>query len=266
MGAAGHTLQLSDLPIFREGIVRKPIREVIADKLSTLVASGILQVGDTLPGERDLALALNVSREAVRGAIQTLAARGILEVSHGARTRVLSADVGPVTVGLALARAIDAYDIDNVHAARILVEQKLVADVAHMANRRLCHTLRDLLQAQAGMLDDPVRFLICDREFHVAIYRAPGNRLLADFATDLYTYMMEYRRRAIGQPDAIGRSYAEHEAIVSAIEAGDANAAVSAFAVHTGRIYTTTRFVMEGQAPPITGSAPAGKDRRRRKA
>ena len=103
MGAAGHTLQLSDLPIFREGIVRKPIREVIADKLATLVASGILQVGDTLPGERDLALALNVSREAVRGAIQTLAARGILEVSHGARTRVLSADVGPVTVGLALA-------------------------------------------------------------------------------------------------------------------------------------------------------------------
>ena len=36
---------------------------------------GILQVGDELPSERELASLLAVSRETVRGAIQTLAAK-----------------------------------------------------------------------------------------------------------------------------------------------------------------------------------------------
>ena len=75
----------------RGSIVKRTVKEQISDKLASHIASGILQVGDELPSERELAAAFSVSRESVRSAIQDLASRGLVEVSQGARTRVLKA-------------------------------------------------------------------------------------------------------------------------------------------------------------------------------
>ncbi len=58
--------------------------------------------------------------------------------------------------------------------------------------------------------------------------------------------MMEYRRKAVARPGAIATSYADHVAIVEALKARDPEAAAAAFAVHTGRIYTTTHLLMKG--------------------
>src|ERR1700753_1204880 len=94
--AEGHAFSLiRHAPALREGVVRRNMRDLVTDKIAGLIASGMLQVGDVLPSERDLATAFNVSRMTVRGSIQTLVARSIVEVSQGARTRVISADVGP---------------------------------------------------------------------------------------------------------------------------------------------------------------------------
>lgn len=239
-----HAGALSELRGLRSGIVKQSIKTVISDKIAGLIASGILQVGDALPSERELAAALNVSREAVRGAIQILATQGVLEVSHGARTRVLRADVGPVTIGFAMARAVDAYDLDSVHSARLLIERQVVAEAALVIADDTLDVLQRLLAAQNQALDDPVRFLISDREFHTTIYRASPNRLLADFSTDLYGYMMEYRRRVVAQPGAIATSYADHVAIVEALHTRDPDRAVEAFSAHTGRIYSTTQSIL----------------------
>ncbi len=236
---------LMSVPSFRDTIVKRSVKDQVGNKIAALIASGILRVGDPLPGERDLALALNVSRETVRGAIQVLSARGILEVSHGARTRVLKPDVGAVTIGFATARAIDAYGIEAVHEARLLVEQEVVAAAARRIGEDTLIELEKLLKAQQAAIDDPVRFLISDREFHVAIYRSSGNPLLADFATDLYAYMMDRRRQAVSRPGAIATSHREHLAIYQALIRRDEAAVVRAFAAHTERIYDTTRSVLE---------------------
>lgn len=241
---SSEAIVLAEVPSFRDAIVKRSLKDVIADRIAGLIASGIVQVGDTLPSERELASSLNVSRETTRGAIQILAARGILEISHGARTRVVRVDVGPVTIGVGPARAINAYDIDSVHAARLLVEREVVAAAAGRIDGATLATLDGLLAVQKEAFNDPVGFLICDREFHVTIYRASGNALLADFAADLYSYMMEYRRVAVARRDAIATSYADHAAIAAALHAHDADAAVAAFAVHTDRIYQTTQLVM----------------------
>ena len=236
---------LMSVPAFRDTIVKRSVRDQVGNKLAALIASGLLRVGDPLPGERDLALALNVSRETVRGAIQALAARGILEVSHGARTRVVKPDVGAITIGFATARAIDSYDIEAVHATRLLVEREVVAAAARRMDDETLAELAKLLKAQQAAIDDPVRFLISDREFHVTIYRSSGNLLLADFATDLYAYVIGRRRLAVSRPGAIAMSYRDHRAIFAALARRDAPAAVAAFTTHAERIYDTTRSVLE---------------------
>ncbi|MFK4822524.1 FadR/GntR family transcriptional regulator [Ochrobactrum quorumnocens] len=236
-----HDLLLDKSVGLGRNLERRTIRDVIADKISALIASGLLSVGDELPGERELATALSVSRQTVRGAIQILAARGILEVAQGARTRVATIDLAGLSIGITSRLNVDLYDVHAVHAARLLVEQKIVGDAAERISIDALELLHRSLDAQASCMDDPVRFLICDREFHVTIYRECGNPLLADIVTDLYTYMMEHRRRAMAQPGAVDGSFADHQVILSALEKRDRVAAMAAFAAHEERIYVSTK-------------------------
>lgn len=235
-------------------VPRFTVRDTIAEKLAALIASDVLSVGDELPGERELASALSVSRETVRGAVQILAAHGILKVAHGARTTVAKSDLSALPMQATYySRSVENYDLESVHAARLLVERKVAADAAREIGERTLQQLRRSLQAQADCLDDPVRFLLCDREFHVLIYRACGNPLLADMATDLYNYLLEYRRRIVARSGSIAASIEDHHAIVDALEAHDQEAAVTAFGQHEMRIYTTTKaFLADGRRKQLT--------------
>ena len=242
---------LDHLPDLRDVVSRRTARDVVADKIARLIVSGMLRLGDQLPSERDLAAALQVSRETVRGGIQSLAARGIIEVSQGARTRVATEDLGSLKAGLYETRKINSYDIEAIHAARQTVERPVVAAAATQITKHELSFLQSSLSAQRAAKDDPVRFLICDREFHLTIYRASRSPALADFVSDLYTYMMAYRRRAIAMPGAIAASYRDHEAIVAGLSAHNAEAVVASFNIHLERIYaTTTRGVLEADKTP----------------
>jgi DNA-binding FadR family transcriptional regulator len=231
-------------PALRAGIDKRTVRQMIAEKLKGLIVSGVLQSGDALPGERDLAVALGVSRETVRGAIQLLAAVGVVEVSQGSKTRIAEIEPGLLSSTIALPRPINAYEIEAVHRSRLLIEQDVVADVVAHVDARLISRLEQSLSAQSKVGDDTIQFLICDREFHMAIYEAGDNRLLSDFVADLYNYMMGHRRRAMSQPGAIARSYSDHIAIFTALEARDRDAALSAVRLHLERIYETTRSIL----------------------
>ena len=227
-------------PDLRAELTRRTVRERISDKLASLVASGILQVGEELPSERELASLLAVSRETVRGAIQTLAGQGIVEIARGARTRVVSRKIDTLKIGVASPSAIDGYDLESVHNARLLIERAVVADVAARIDDETLARLEQSLAIQRQTMRDPVHFLICDREFHLAIYRCAGNPLLADFVIDLYTFMLDHRRVAVSQPGAIEASYRDHVAIYEALRARNPEAVVEAFGRHIDRIYATT--------------------------
>ena len=91
---------LASMPALCHSLERRSVKEMVCEKLALLVASGVLHVGDSLPGERELSSAFGVSRETMRGAIQILASRGIMDVAHGTRTRVISEETGSLRAGL----------------------------------------------------------------------------------------------------------------------------------------------------------------------
>ncbi|MET1026198.1 MAG: FadR/GntR family transcriptional regulator [Dongiaceae bacterium] len=244
MAQATNRFVLTEAMALRRSLTRTG-KDIISDKIAALIASGVLGIGDELPSERELATALDVSRETVRGAIQILAARNVVEVSQGARTRVISTDLSAFHVDIARHAAINSYDLESVHAARLVIERQVVADAARRISAEALSRLHNSLKAQKDCTEDPVRFLICDREFHVTIYRECGNPLFADLVTDLYTYMMEHRRRVMSRPGAIAKSYQDHKAIVAALEKHDGEAVLKAFGHHLERIYTTTRLMIK---------------------
>ncbi len=235
---------LGDDVVTLSGLTKQSMKDFVVQKIATLIATGILNVGDPLPSERELASALSVSRETVRGAILILSTRGILSVAQGTRTVVASTEVGDLAVQSARYRDIATYNLDDVHEARLIIEAQVVRQAALRIEKATLEALRKSIAAQEAARKDPVRFLICDREFHTTIYRACGNAALADIATDLYSYLLDHRRRAVSRPGSIETSIADHKAILASLAARDPEAAAKAFAAHETRIYTTTKQLL----------------------
>lgn len=231
------------VPALDSKIAKHTMKEQISDKIAYLICSGFLRVGDELPSERELAKTLGVSRETVRGAIQTLAARGMIEVSQGARTRVARTDGFVLSETVTTLRELKNYTPQTVYEARMVVESAVVRDAARNMTTDALETLRALLSVQATLFDDPSAFQISDREFHEVIYQSCQNQLLGKFISDLYAYALDIRRLAISQPGAIERSYKDHLRVYAALAAGDAEAAVAAMSTHLMTVYTTSQDV-----------------------
>ncbi len=71
-------------------VTRSRSHELVLDQIEEQILAGTLRVGDRLPGERDLASHLQVSRSAVREAIRALEAQGVVRSAVGS-----GKDAGP---------------------------------------------------------------------------------------------------------------------------------------------------------------------------
>ncbi len=235
---------ISRIPGDTANITRRTIRDQISDKLAYMIHSGLLRPGDELPSERELATTLGVSRETVRAAISVLQAWRMLEVSQGARTRVLGPGAIAVHDAVSTLKGLGDRSVEEVAEARAAVEVQVIRLAARRITPSQLARLDRLLADQATMLKDPVRFQISDQEFHEVLYRACGNALLADVVFDFYGYALEHRRRALHREGAIAQSVADHQAIVSALKSHDSEQAVAAMQSHLDQVHRTTLHEM----------------------
>jgi DNA-binding FadR family transcriptional regulator len=222
-------------------VAHPSVKHAVAERIASMIASGALSVGDSLPGERDLSAAMGVSRETIRGALLILSTKGIVSVVQGARTRVASVDVGDLGMSALAHGRVTDYSLEDVHEGRLMVEARVAALAAGRVQEQALERLESLIQTQQTATADPVRFLIADREFHTVVYQSCGNAVLSDFAATLYSYQLDNRRRAVAKPGAIAQSIADHRAILSALAARDGRALARALGVHERRIYDSSR-------------------------
>jgi DNA-binding FadR family transcriptional regulator len=234
---------LHRMPGGEQGIHKRTVRDQLADKLSYMIQSGLLQANDYLPSERELSETLKVSRESVRGAIAVLADRGMVEVSQGARTRIVGTAGLTMVDSVRSMSALKTHDPSVVNEAREHIEAQVIRlATARITEADLAH-MRSLVTAQQQMLNDPVAFQISDREFHSTLYNACGNPLLTDFVSDLYDYALDFRRQALQRSGVIAQSVQDHERIVVALGTRNALKAEQALAAHLDHIHQTTEAV-----------------------
>jgi len=75
-----------------------PAYRQIVDQLRVLIVEGVLEVGQSLPPVRPLAVELGVHFNTVAEAYRTLAQEGLIETSHGRVARVAAHENRPVPV------------------------------------------------------------------------------------------------------------------------------------------------------------------------
>ena len=169
----------------------------------------------------------------------------MIEVSHGARTRVLGRNSMPLHESVGILGDLKHRSLDEVAEARAMVEIQVIWLAAQRITPAKLARLQALVDEQRAIGNDPVRFQISDQEFHQTLYRACGNGLLADVVFDFYGYALEYRRLALVRKNAIAQSVAQHQEIVDALRTGAPDAAVAAMRHHLDQVHRTTRAVMK---------------------
>ncbi|MER5541670.1 GntR family transcriptional regulator [Streptomyces sp. NPDC001118] len=187
-----------------------------ADRVYAHVKQGVLDrryEGGTLLTEGELAEAVGVSRTPVREALLRLEVEGLIRLYPKKGALVL-----PVS----------AQEIADVVETRQLVEEH-AARKAVPAAPGLLERLTELLELQKAQAaaGDLAGAAITDRSFHAEIVRSGGNEILSRLYDQLRDRQLRMGVAVMhSHPDRIAKTLAEHEEILDALRAGDAEAAV----------------------------------------
>lgn len=238
---------------FEQALRNKTKKELLADKLVDMVRNRLLQDGDELPSEREMAQLFSVSRETIRGAVSHLAALGMVSVSHGSKTRVCADESALQHYRLMQGEeAADPagesrYDIDSVYESRLVIESAIARRAALKIDDNGVAQLEKMLKTQAECNGEyPIPFQMSDKAFHRLISEYADNEILVKYADELYSFDLYVRRRVLLEPGAVERSYREHIYIVEALKKGDPDAAERAMLAHLDSVYRTTKEKMAG--------------------
>jgi DNA-binding GntR family transcriptional regulator len=192
--------------------------EQVRDRLREDILAGRLEPGAEL-SEVALAREFGTSRGPLREALGRLAAEGLVTVTPRR---------GAVVTQLSRQEFIDAYQVREALetlAVRLAVPLLSDAEVAHL--RELCE-----LMARAAREDEVRLFFDTNNTFHEALVRGSRNRKLHEVHRMLVGQMVPYLPRSLELRGNLQQSVAEHDAILAAIEARDANRAAELLAEH----------------------------------
>ncbi len=215
--------------------------------------SGVTLVYDTLrreiidlklaPGtpidEAQLAERFSLSRTPIREALVRLAAENLITTLTNRATIVSQIDF------LNLSSFFDALTLMYRVTTREAALNRSAEDIEKI--RKLQAEFARSVAARA-----PLDMITTNREFHVAIARAGGNK----YFTDLFTRLLDEGQRILrlyysSFNDALPRQYVtEHEEMIAAIEAGDVARADALAVAHADQIVRQIRSYISADRRP----------------
>lgn len=216
----------------------RPVRggnafEETVERLLQTIKLGVVDPGDRLPAERDLAARFNVSRVTLREAIRALQQAGYVESRRGRYGGTFVSRTPPrpdrrslkrvaMQMGDALDDALTLRYVLEVGAAEAAAGRELAASEREHLRRRLDETC-------TANLDDYRRL---DSRFHLAVAEVSGSPSLTSAVADVRMRLNELLDAIPLLTRNIEHSNEQHTAVVDAILAGDPEAARRSMAEH----------------------------------
>lgn len=223
----------------------------IIQQLEELMLDGILRGGDKLPGERDLAEQLDVSRPILREALKELEQRGLLVSRHGGGTFVAN------IVGEMFSEPLSNLITRHSRAAKDYLEYRRHIEglSAELAATRATESdlarLRDITERmkKAHASSDTEAEMASDVEFHNAIGEAAHNIVLLHSLRSCFHLLREdvffNRRMIFAMEDGQKVLLEQHLDIFAAIERRDPSAARHAAEKHIDFVGEATELARQ---------------------
>jgi DNA-binding GntR family transcriptional regulator len=229
-------------PIDRRLGVGRQVHEAI---LQAIIAVE-LEPGEAL-SEKELSERLGVSRTPVREALIKLRGEGLVDIIS--------------QVGTFVAK----IDVEHVHEAQFIrqaLECACVRDLVARATKSDVAELREVLAEQRRFQerDDDRGFYVADERLHCRMAEMAGHGAVWATVKRSKVHLDRVRRLSLTLPAVIGHLVDQHQAVVDAVEAGDADAAESALRTHLSEVLQVLGplserhpqyFVSRPQAPVV---------------
>ena len=161
-----------------------------------LIERGSLRPGDQLPAERELAKQIGVSRPTVRAGLRALGAMGVVQSRHGSGTYIPD---GPPTLGsepLRFLAALHGFTRDDMYEARRILEVGGAGLAAERATPEQVAALAEEVASLFASMQDPLKFLVHDINFHRTLAAASGNPIVATVVEMISALYYERRRQS----------------------------------------------------------------------
>ncbi|MBU2993882.1 GntR family transcriptional regulator [Octadecabacter sp. 1_MG-2023] len=184
-----------------------------------------IDTGTYKPGSRlvesELAERFGFSRTPVREALQRLETQSLL--TRDGRSLIVA--------------SLDHSQLSELYVVRGALEGLAARLAARHATPEELAVLRDMLEADRKLIDDPDAMSRANRRFHKQIHLASHNRFLVQQLDLVHRSMALLASTSIAAEGRTKDTMEEHEVIVRAIEAGDGDAADAALREHISRAY-----------------------------
>jgi GntR family transcriptional repressor for pyruvate dehydrogenase complex len=236
----------------------RPAYLQVSEQLRELILRGDLKPGERLPPEAELAVMFGVSRSTVREALRVLSSQNLIATSRGVvgGSFIAHPDADQVRDQLEVSLGLlsgSAMSVDELLEGRALLE---VPAARLAAQRRTPEHVRALDEALSANDVDRLGRFHGHQQFHVAVLRAAGNRMLELMTRPVFNVLQNRVMGTAASPQFWSLVDADHQHIFEAIRDRDAARAGDAMATHLEHLRSTYERVY--RAPP---DGPPGEPR-----
>lgn len=220
-------------------IVRQKLSDQVFARLWDMIKTGELAAGDAMPSERALMERFSVGRPAVREALQMMANKGLISISHGERSKV-----NKLTAGIAfdqvdniakLLLSMEPSNLEHLKQLRRILEASSVQIAARDCSADQVTALRELVADQRSKLGQDQAFIEADIAFHVYIAEMTGNPLIQAVTQAMLSWLFEHYKPLLLWSGREDTTLLEHERLVDCIEAKDEEGALKMMSDHLSR-------------------------------
>ncbi|GAA5039784.1 DNA-binding FadR family transcriptional regulator [Thermocatellispora tengchongensis] len=230
--------------------------EEVVDGIKRMILDGVLNPGDRLPVEKELAETLGVSRGPLREGVSALSILGILNTRQGDGTYVTNLDATRLLAPMGFVVDLQGQGAaPHVHAVRRVLECEAARLAATKITDEALREARDVLDDATRILQqttpDHERLIETDIAFHRIIAAHSGNPVLIGLIEAFAGRTVRARLwRSLHEEGADLRAHAEHLAILQALRERDPEAARIRMANHLIGVEQSLRGLPDGDDAP----------------
>jgi len=201
----------------------KKIYEEVAEAIYELIRSGQLKPGQKLDSVQQLAENFQVGRSAIREALTSLRAMGLIDMRQGEGTFINEFDSDKIAFPLSTAILMNKEDISHLLEVRKIIEIGTAATAAKNITPEHLISIKKALNEMKEAQGNEELGEKADLHFHLAIAEASQNPLLLNLLQHVSGIMEETMKETrkvwlFSKETTLERLYEEHLAIYEAIK------------------------------------------------
>lgn len=222
-------------------IVKNTVTNQVIEQVKGLLSDGVLQPGDRLPAERQMAEQLGVSRPSLREALRALEYAGVLSSLPNGGVCVADGSAA-LENNLQTAHLLKQFALEEMIEARKVVEAAAVRFAVERATDEGLEGVSRAHEESLIVLDNKEAFVLADYAFHRAIAESGGNGVMVALMQTMRAMMSHFNIELLSTLEGREEVSRHHARILDALLRRDMAVALVVMDEHLENVVRTMRL------------------------